>query len=64
MYQSERTLDQQTIYFIIGGIRDSNLHAELSFLALTYNQLCWFPSNHCAEVAEIADVTLDQQTIS
>ncbi|KAH3799278.1 hypothetical protein DPMN_152884 [Dreissena polymorpha] len=30
----------------------SNLHAELSFLALTNNliQLCWFQSNRCAEV--------------
>ncbi|KAH3822159.1 hypothetical protein DPMN_123930 [Dreissena polymorpha] len=34
-----------------------NLHAELSFLALT----CWFPSNHCAEVDACAGINFNNK---
>ncbi|KAH3858608.1 hypothetical protein DPMN_101236 [Dreissena polymorpha] len=48
MYQSERTLDQQTIYFIIGGIRDSRcitIESERFGQWATPHRLCGSPFN-------------------
>ncbi|KAH3871003.1 hypothetical protein DPMN_034197 [Dreissena polymorpha] len=38
-----------------------NIHAELSFLIIPHNliQLCWFPSNLCAEIVEKADDAME-----